>query len=268
MEYYIYIKENGKTTRVHKNMEKEKKAIQPSQMNALSILQDYSELNIAKSFACEIMDVLDYCEKSINNRPRYRKTSSVTDNINYAKVYNDSMDLLIKRIVTIKTKEDILDLSRNNSLASVIIKVISDIYVTDNVSKGYIDRVIKAHKELSEEALLNVYHRIIKDVIRRFLKKRVDNLSNYKANSQREAITSGTDALSFVYIDDNCLIDLEDEVLKKFIKVVYNHYLRMKTLDSRQHLCFDCPVDLLDCPKIMDDPCKKIYQYPFITDGV
>lgn len=43
---------------------------------------------------------------------------------------------------------------------------------------------------------------------------------------------------------------------------------RISMNNKHKHLCFDCPVDLCDCPKIMDDTKKYIEEYDFINSGI
>lgn len=55
------------------------------------------------------------------------------------------------------------------------------------------------------------------------------------------------------------LYELSKEYLIYAIKIEYNHRMR--------HLCWDCTINILDCPKILDEKKKSISNYDFIESG-
>ena len=70
---------------------------------------------------------------------------------------------------------------------------------------------------------------------------------------------------------DNLKIDFSEENKKSMLYELSKYELEKELKNAyiarKKHLCFGCPVPILECPKMLDIELKHIENYDFITDG-
>ena len=100
---------------------------------------------------------------------------------------------------------------------------------------------------------------VFRETCKLFIYSYVDSLSEYELMGLKSETYTNEDILRTVRLDGVSVSTLEDTELKKFLKNLLLKKLSGKTdPSSKSHLCFDCPVHMMDCPKMLDKNKKNI----------
>ena len=243
---YQYIKVNGKTVRTE----------------IKSVTQDPAKA--VQSYRYVGLDILEGIDIPDNRKPGefLKKIIAMLKKEDYDQYY-DLLDTLTYRIITAKSVDDLISYD-NNSLLSLFKENYMRKHGKDRYSKMIIDQM-KAYQDNDALAYANS---LFKEVVRKYIFEYLSHYTDEELLAIKDKIADGENVLKFVKIDDIPFIDIPDN---KFKELTHDISLtQMERLDpaANKHLCFDCPVPIRECEKILNRYKETIDKYPFITDGI
>ena len=203
----------------------------------------------------------------LNTNNKYDRNATIrkklytifTSNI-FTSTTNDTYKKLVyctyKKLTKTTNKKDLVSIYNN-----VKIQLLNS---NHDVVKTCYKSLEKMYKKDEDTVLNEFVHRIISKYFYYFIREYDHN------NTAEIAKTVSIDP------DFNVLDCYDEDIPKKKtnnireiaeMQLILSMYQITKSNNNR-HLCFDCPVDICNCPKIMDDTKKTIDCYDFITSGM
>ncbi len=177
------------------------------------------------------------------------------------------------------------ELKDSKEKTTVFEKMYSEVLNNDNIDKiieMYVDEYIINSKDTQKnsydfyshyyiclnETLYFSANEIVKEIIRMYMKKIVDKMDFEKISSIELMLVEDKlpknffEALSIPFTNrsiENGIKEMSEITFYNEIHTAYESYCK--------HQCSNCPVQICDCPKILDRHKKYIAGYEFIHDG-
>ena len=251
---YRYNKVNGETIKVIKTKKKSDGVQDTNALDPKFTIYKAIGFDFLKDY--EIPFVAGDKSEEVKNMFKYMKKDS-------AYLYEKLIHDLMVKIVEAKSIKDLHILNNMFLDGYTEYRRVFGKHVKSDQSK--IGRIREFGREHPDQLSSTIFREACKSFIYSF----VESLSEYEIMGLKAEINTNEDILRTVILDGVSFSTLEDVELKKFLKNLLVKKISGK-LDPRtkSHLCFDCPVHMMDCPKMVDKEKKSIDMYPFITDGV
>ena len=216
--YNYYVKKDNKVTSYVKEEEREIKTFVPSQHDVLSFIDTENDKKVKKpGFAGKIEEDFEYLKKKDEE------------------LFEEIITVLTLDIMAIKNEADILDTTDQ--------KMYED--PTETINE--LDENLKVSLEYS----LSNFNKVIKYILVKYIRLYVSYIDEKTANSYLDDINMGKNALLYIPIRSFDMDCIHDEKMRSYVSTVFKYTLNKKIKECKRHLCFDCPVPLTQCPKIM-----------------
>lgn len=167
---------------------------------------------------------------------------------------NDIIIEIYKQLLTIKNKQE---------LEKLFLYFIKYYYKNNSKAISYEKNILIKNYETSKDNILNSFAKTaikqnFKLLVSRMSQERIKNYYAISKTPQNNVL----DHLKIDFSEENkksMLYELSKYELEKELEKAY--------IARKKHLCFGCPVPILECPKMLDIELKHIENYDFITDG-
>ncbi|MBR1377439.1 MAG: hypothetical protein IJ565_06495 [Bacilli bacterium] len=174
------------------------------------------------------------------------------------------INTLYELLIGIKEKSDFIPIV--NALKNNYIKArLNSIDITRNTAR--INRVTNCVDEMLIKYPNYVMYEIIKRISAMYFHNYVYNMDKKDLNDLFSLIEDGIEIDEMFDNNDKLNVKEKNEVIYNASKLAFFRLLRQKYSIDRTHLCWECHIHTLDCPKMMDIEKKRIDEYDFITDG-
>ena len=163
--------------------------------------------------------------------------------------------------IIIEIYTQLLDVKTKSELEKLFFYSIRSYYKKTNKITGAEYNILLKSYEKEKDNTLNIF---AKTAIKQYYmlltyKMSLERIKKYytiSKNSQNNII----DLLKINFPEEKSNIyELSNYELKKELEAAY--------IKRKKHLCFGCPVPILECPKMLDEELRHIENYDFITEG-
>ena len=243
----IYTKRNGKTTIEYVENDKKNTMFKS---NRFPVSDCFEGVPAVKR---------DHLE--VNNLRGVLDTLKRTD----CNTYYGQLTELFYRVITTKTVDDFISEENYHSLYRMVSSFLYNYDKPNKYNRRLSSVDVAYRKKFTND--ISVMSTAAKEIVERYIRAYVKGLSDNTVDKVRDDIDNGVDPLTLIKVGEVSIANSDDKALKEFIKSLFVYLVKERTDELGEHLCQYCSVEILDCPKMMDDIKKIISEYDFIVSG-